>query len=125
MLPLNKAVPLGLEQHISITHICHLLFSQEEGNKHANGQMAFNLTKNYLAHTTGGYPADMRAIADCNLCVLQLCTCAWCTHLPERFPWNSLVDLPIVSHNPMFCRWDAQTPPACIGDSFFPSSLYR
>lgn len=36
----------------------------------------------------------------------------------------SLVDWSIVSHNPMFCRWDVQTPsmPLC---PFFPLPLYR
>lgn len=42
---------------------------------------------------------------------------ALCAHiLSACFLGNSLVDLPIVSHNLMFCRWDMQTPsmPLCF-----------
>lgn len=52
-----------------------------------------------------------------------------CSHLSAHICLHgslgiSLVDWSIVSHNPMFCRWDVQTPsmPLC---PFFPLPLYR
>ncbi len=138
MLSLNNAVPLGLEQQISITHICHLFFSQEKVNKHANGQTTFNLTKSDFTNTTQGYHADAPSVQECycspyTVCIAVIecvrvfsCTVCQsvCTHFSAHFPGNSMVDLSIVSHNPMFCRWDVQTPsmPLCL---FFPLPLYR
>lgn len=59
-----------------------------------------------------------------SMCFSCTVLCSVCTHLPARFPGISLVDLPIVSHNLMFCRWDVQTPsiPLCL---YFPLPLYR
>lgn len=63
---------------------------------------------------------------DCVLpCALSCIVChSVCTHLSAHFLGNSLVDSSIVSHNPMFCRWDVQTlsMPLCL---FFPLPLYR
>lgn len=61
MLSLNNTIPLGLQQQISIMHICHLFFSHKEINKHANGQMhktIFNVIENYFTNTTQGYDVD-------------------------------------------------------------------
>lgn len=65
MLSLNNAIPLGLQQQISITPICHRFFSQEEVNKHANGQMTFNLTRKDSTNTTQGYRANMLDVWEC------------------------------------------------------------
>lgn len=54
-------------------------------------------------------------------CSCSLC-CYVCKHLSAGFSGNSSVDLPIVSHNLVFCRWDVQTysMPPC---SFFLSPV--
>lgn len=65
MLSLNNAIPLGLQQQISITPICHRFFSQGEVNKHANGQMTFNLTRKDSTNTTQGYRANMLDVWEC------------------------------------------------------------
>lgn len=77
MLSLNNAAPLGLEQQISITHICHLFFSQEEVNKHANGQTTFNLTKSDFSNTTQGYRAVAPDAWECYCSLYTVCIAAF------------------------------------------------
>lgn len=109
-------------------HISAFFFpSQEKANKQANGQTAFNLTENYSSVVTQGYHARSLNVWVCESspytysdiwthCVpLHAFPCtvcpSVCTHLSVRLFGNSLVDLPIVSHNLMLCRWDVQIPP--------------
>lgn len=43
-------------------------------------------------------------------CIMYSMLLGGCARLSAGFPGNSLVDLPIVSHNLVFCRCDVQTP---------------